>query len=344
MPSRLNHKRAGVLSLGLVATSSLVSAGPCDIYAEGDTPCVAAHSTTRSLYSDYDGALYQVQRASDNTTTDISPLSPGGVANADTQDSFCEGTSCLISIIYDQSEQGNHLTRAPPGGAAEGPAPGGYDNLADATAAPVTLNGQKVYGVYSLPGTGYRNNNATGTAVGDDPEGMYAVFDGTHYNDQCCFDYGNAEVNSLDNGNGHMETIYFGSNADYGFGTGDGPWIMGDLENNLAAKETDGQNPDLPTMSSRFVTAIVKGEPGSWAIRGGDATEGSLSTFYDGQRPTEPGYDPMSKEGAIILGIGGDNSNWAEGTFYEGIMTFGYPSDETEEAVQADIVAAKYAA
>lgn len=51
----------------------------------------------------------------------------------------------------------------------------------------------------------------------------------------------------------------------------------------------------------------------------------------------------MSKEGAIILGIGGDNSNGAQGTFYEGVMTSGYPSDATENSVQANIVAAKYA-
>lgn len=51
----------------------------------------------------------------------------------------------------------------------------------------------------------------------------------------------------------------------------------------------------------------------------------------------------MSKEGAIILGIGGDNSVSAQGTWYEGVMTSGYPSDATENSVQANIVAAKYA-
>ena len=50
----------------------------------------------------------------------------------------------------------------------------------------------------------------------------------------------------------------------------------------------------------------------------------------------------MKKEGAIILGIGGDNSIGAAGTFYEGVMTSGYPSDATENAVQANIVAAGY--
>ena len=54
------------------------------------------------------------------------------------------------------------------------------------------------------------------------------------------------------------------------------------------------------------------------------------------------GYNPMHKEGAIILGIGGDNSKGAQGTFYEGVMTSGYPSDATENSVQANIVAAAY--
>ncbi len=53
--------------------------GPCDIYASGGTPCVAAHSTTRALYGAYNGPLYQVRRSSDNTTRDIGVLSAGGV-------------------------------------------------------------------------------------------------------------------------------------------------------------------------------------------------------------------------------------------------------------------------
>src|SRR5690348_6315495 len=54
---------------------------PCDLYAAGGTPCVAAHSTTRALYASYNGPLYQVRRASDKATRDIGVLSPGGVAN-----------------------------------------------------------------------------------------------------------------------------------------------------------------------------------------------------------------------------------------------------------------------
>ena len=334
MSSRSNLPRS--LALGLAATGSLVAAsGPCDIYASGGTPCVAAHSTTRALYSSYNGPLYQVKRSSDSATTTIAPLSAGGVANAATQDSFCSGTSCLITIIYDQSGHGNDLTDAPAGGAAGGP-----DNLASATAAPISLNGQKAYGVFVAPGTGYRNNAATGTATGDDPEGIYAVLDGTHYNGGCCFDYGNAEVSSTDTGAGHMEAIYFGNCNVWGVGAGSGPWIMADLENGLFSGENAKANDADLSISDRFITAIVKGESNQWAIRGGNAASGSLSTFYSGVRPS--GYNPMHKEGAIILGTGGDNSDGAEGTFYEGVMTTGYPSDDTENAVQANIVAAKY--
>lgn len=341
MSSKSALKRASALAL--VGAGSLARAGPCDIYASGGTPCVAAHSTTRALYDDYTGALYQVLRGSDSSTTDISPLS-SGVADADSQDSFCKGTTCLISIIYDQSGSGNHLTQAPPGGAASGPEANGYDYLASAIGAPVTLNGQKAYGVFSSPFTGYRNNDVNGTATGDDPEGMYAVFDGTHYNTGCCFDYGNAETNSRDTGNGHMEAIYFGTGdgSGHGTGSGNGPWIMADLENGLFSGYDHINNDADPTITSRFVTAIVKGEPNQWAIRGGDATTGQLSTYYSGVRP-DGGYDPMIKEGAIILGIGGDNSDSAQGTFYEGVMTTGYPSDDTENKVQANIVAAGYA-
>jgi hypothetical protein len=314
---------------------------PCDIYASGGTPCVAAHSTTRALYASYNGPLYQVRRASDNTTRDIGVLSAGGGADAATQDSFCAGTTCLIVVIYDQSGRNNRLTQAPPGGFS-GPAPGGYDNLANAVKAPTTVYGRRAYGVYVDPGVGYRDNTTNGVAKGDQPEGMYAIFDGTHYNGGCCFDYGNAETNSRDNGNGTMEAIYFGNIKVWGYGAGNGPWIMADLENGLFSGVNQRYNANDPSISHRYLTAIIKGEPNHWSIRGGNAQSGSLSTFYNGARPNVAGYNPMKKEGAIILGIGGDNSHGAAGTFYEGVMTSGYPSDATENAVQANIVAAGY--
>ncbi|MEV0941106.1 arabinofuranosidase catalytic domain-containing protein [Micromonospora wenchangensis] len=313
--------------------------GPCDIYAAGGTPCVAAHSTTRALYGAYNGPLYQVRRTSDNTTRDVGVLSAGGVVNAATQDSFCANTSCVITIIYDQSGRNNRLTQAP-GGYWPGPAPGGWDNLADAKAAPITVGGQKAYGVYVSPGTGYRNNNTNGVATGDQPEGIYAVVDGTHYNQWCCFDYGNAQTDGQADSPAIMETVYFGANKQWGYGAGAGPWVMADLEWGLFSGVNAGYN-NIASINHRFVTAMVKGEPNHWAIRGGNAQSGGLTTYFDGRRPN--GYHPMKKEGAILLGIGGDNSVSGRGTFFEGVLTSGYPLPATEDAVQANIAGAGYA-
>lgn len=89
---------------------------------------------------------------------------------------------------------------------------------------------------------------------------MYAVLDGTHYNDACCFDYGNAETSSRDTGNGHMEAIYFGDNTIWGTGSGSGPWIMADLENGLFSGSSPDNNSGDPLISYRFLTAVVKGK------------------------------------------------------------------------------------
>ncbi|GCF10236.1 arabinofuranosidase catalytic domain-containing protein [Dictyobacter arantiisoli] len=322
-----------------IASTQARAAGslPCDLYASGGTPCVAAHSTVRALFSAYNGNLYQVRRASDNTTLNIGVLSAGGYANAAAQDSFCAGTSCVITIIYDQSGRGNNLTQAPAGGAAPGP-----DNLANASALPLTVSGHHVYGVYIPSGTGYRDNSTNGIATGDNAEGEYAIFDGTHYNGGCCFDYGNAETNSRDDGNGTMEAIYFGNIRVWGYGSGNGPWVMADLENGLFSGVNVGFNSGDQSITSHYVTAMVNGGPNQWAIKAGNAQSGSLTTMYSGPRPNASGYNPMHKQGAIILGTGGDNSDGADGSFFEGAMTSGYPSDATENAVQANIVAAGY--
>jgi hypothetical protein len=137
-----------------------------------------------------------------------------------------------------------------------------------------------------------------------------------------------------------MEAIYFGTIKVWGFGSGNGPWIMADMENGLFAGSATGLQSADPTTNFRFTTAMVEGESNQWAILGGNAQSGSLATDFSGVRPA--GYNPMHKEGAIILGIGGDNSKGSAGTFYEGVMTSGYPSASTENAVQAAIVAAGY--
>jgi hypothetical protein len=327
--------------------------GPCDIYAAAGAPCVAAHSTTRALYASYNGPLYQVLRQSDGKTLDIgvvqavaSPVpDAGGYADAAAQDAFCANTYCWITTIYDQSPKHNDLIQAPRG-AFSGPAMGGFNNIPVADMAPITIMGHKAYGVFIEPGMGLRNNDVRGTAVDDQAQGQYWVVSGHHYNDGCCFDYGNAETDSRDDDNGTMETTYFG-NAPYWFhGNPPGPWIMTDQENNLVGcVNPDGSKlcKDLPNITWRFVTAIAKGEPHHWTSMGGDAQKGALSVMFDGGR-VDHTYDPMRKQGAILLGNGGDNSIGSQGTFYEGAMTAAgtFPSDATDQLVQANVVAARY--
>ena len=329
--------------------------GPCDIYGAAGTPCVTAHSTTRALSAAYSGPLYQVKRQSDGRTLDIgvvravaSPLPDGGgYADGAAQDAFCANTICVINRIYDQSDKANHLYQAPPGPQFPGPAKGAFDTQPIADMAPITIGGHKAYGVYIMPGMGFRNNDATGLAINDEPEGIYSVVDGTHYDSGCCFNYGNASTNGRAIGTGTMETTYFGTSTAWGSGNGPGPWIMSDMEAGLFSGYNARQNVADPTIDSwRFVTAVVDGGGGNkWDLRGGNAQKGSLTTFYSGVRPgslTNNSYYPMRKQGAILLGTGGDNGNGSSGTFYEGVMTTGFPSEATTDAVQANIVAARY--
>jgi hypothetical protein len=291
----------------------------------------------RALYAAYNGPLYQVKKA-DGTTKDINVLAPGGFANSADQDTFCGVDACTISIIYDQSGRGNNLTSAPAGGAKTTP-----DNEANAKVLTATFSGHKVYGVHVAPGIGYRNNAACDTAVGDDAETEYMVVDSQVQNKGCCFDYGNMERNSRDNGEGTMEAVYYGTCTIWGKGGGAGPWVMGDLENGLWAGNNSPFNANMPvTLPIKYVTAMVKGDKAGtnhWTIKVGDAQTGMLTTPFDGQRPSTR-YNPMRKEGGIGMGTGGDNSNGATGNFFEGVMTAAYSSNAADDAVQASIVAA----
>ena len=328
--------------------------GPCDVYEQGGAPCVAAHSTTRALYAAYDGPLYQVMRQSDGKTLDINVVKAtsedaGGYADAASQDEFCKDTYCWVTVLYDQSGNGNHLYQAPRGGFS-GPAMGGYNNVPVADWAPVNVMGHKVYGLMIVPGMGLRFNDPVGTAVDDQAEGQYWVISGHHYNSGCCFDYGNAETDSRDDGDGTMETTYFGNQPAWYYGDAPGPWIMTDQENNLVGCVNDDPNDKycrgLEAIGWRFVTATADGEPHHWRTMGGDAQNGELKVYYDGGRIRNPrnSYDPMRKQGAILLGNGGDNSNGSSGTFYEAAMTAAgtFPTQETNQAVQANVVAAQY--
>jgi hypothetical protein len=347
-PSRLRSSlKASLLTLvtaaltmlalvGLPAVSQAAGTLPCDLYATAGTPCVAAHSTTRALFSAYSGSLYQVKRWSDSATTNIGTLTAGGYANAAAQDSFCSGTSCTITVIYDQTSKHNNLTIEGPGGN------GAQDYGANAAALPLTVGGHSVYGLYVSAGVGYRNNATSGIATGSTGEGMYMVTAGTHVNNRCCFDYGNAETSGNDTGNGHMDAINFGTECWFSPCSGSGPWVQADLENGLFAGGNGSWSANTGR-SSAYVTALLKNNGTStYAIKDGNAQSGGLATRYNGALPNLGGYVPMHKEGAIVLGTGGDNSNGSVGSFYEGVMTSGYPTDAADNAVQANIVSVGY--
>jgi hypothetical protein len=353
---------AGACTVGTVP-------GVCDILATAGNPCVAAHSTVRALYGAYTGNLYQVCKGSfvpgpnscKGTTMDIGVVA-GGYANAAAQDMFCSGGSCTISIVYDQSANANHLKPAPTGGGAVGSA----DNPANAADLPTTLNTHKVYGISIKTGMGYRAGcmgcgvaKATGTATGDAAETEYMV---TSQNGKqepagpegCCFDYGNAETDLHDDGAATMEAVYFGGGVAWGTGSpgghANGPWVMADLENGLFAGWQNNQNQNISTntpLKDNFVTAVVVGDvasqnsgKGRFALYGGNAQTGPLTTMWDGIRPT--GYVPMKKQGSIILGTGGYNSDSGTGQWFEGVMASGAATLATCSAIQANIVAAGY--
>jgi hypothetical protein len=154
---------------------------------------------------------------------------------------------------------------------------------------------------------------------------------------------GNAETNSRDNGNGHMAAINFSTECWLSPCSGSGPWVQADLENGLFAG-ANGSDTNNHGNSSAFVTALVKDNgTTTYAIKGGNAQSGGLTTWYNGALPNIGGYVPMHQEGAIVLGTGGDNSKSSIGSFFEGVMTAGYPTDAADNAVQANIVSVGYA-
>ncbi len=324
-----------VVAAPVPATSAASAARPCNIYAAGGTPCVAAYSTVRALYRTYRGPLYQVTRVSDGTAVNIGTL-PDGYADAAAQNSFCAGTVCTITRIYDQSGHHNDLGVGPIGGN------GGPDAAAIANALPVKAGGHLVYGVSVQAGVGYRNDVTDDVATGAQPQGAYMVTSGTHVDGVCCFDFGNAETSGTDTGNGHMDAINFGTECWFTPCTGSGPWVQADLENGLFSGG-NGSDPANKGNSSTFVTAIVDNNgTTTYAIKDANAQSGGVNTEYSGPLPDIGGYTPMHQEGAVILGTGGDNSNGSDGSFFEGVLTAGYPSATTENAVQANIVSAGY--
>ena len=165
-----------MLIYSTLSSTTLAAEGPCDILDAAGNTCVAAHSTVRALYAAYDGPLYNVTRTSDGTSLNVGLISAGGFADKKAHDAFCSPKmDCVISNVFDQSPQGNHL--------------GQRHKLINASRHAITVGADKtpVYGMWFDPGFGYHVDNTTGVATGNDPESIYAVMSGKNFNGGCWY-------------------------------------------------------------------------------------------------------------------------------------------------------------
>jgi hypothetical protein len=291
----------------------------------------------RALSREYGGNLYQVKKTT-GETRDIAVLTAGGFANAAEQDAFCGTDACTVSVLYDQSGRGNHLESAPANcylGSASVPS-----KESDAKRHPLTASSHSVYALETIPGDGYRDNETNGMPIDAQAQGIYAVVDGTRYGSECCWDFGNATTDNCYGVLGTANALFFGE-AYWGTGAGTAPWFMADFEAGVwagGAGESSAVNPDNPSASYPFAMGILKTNATSYAIRVGNAQSGDLVTAYDGALP----FARWTMEGGIVLGLSSDATNISRGTFFEGAITSGRPSDATDALVLRSVQAARY--
>jgi hypothetical protein len=338
--------------------------GPCDIYEKGGNPCVAAYSTIRRLLSTYTGPLYQVRSGSNAMNTGTGGMTHdipqvNGFADLAAQTTACANTTCTVSKLYDQSGKGNHI------GVAKAGLPNGGE-FADEddfettigrtdTKDKIKVGGRDVYSLYMEARQGYRQSAiGNGMALGDDPQGIYMLADGTRTGTACCWDFGNVTTNPKSYA--EMNTLFFGV-AFWGKGAGTGPWFGGDFEagvwmggsnpgepgwGGLNDAANAPANPNNPSLRVKYALGFLKtgNGPERYALRMADLqTATAVTTAYAGNYPSTKHLDA---KGAVVLGVGGDNSNNSWSTFYEGAIVQGYPPDASEDAVLQNLKALGY--
>jgi non-reducing end alpha-L-arabinofuranosidase len=377
--------------------------GPCDIYAAAGQECVAAYSTVRRLLSTYTGPLYQIRVGSSqfnigglvvtNPTVTWRPMvgnnptqtmpQPGelvdipqtadGFADPNIQRERCPlGTTCTVSLLYDQSGRGNHMPVAKGGQDAGGDfaALDDFETVMDERAA-LTVGGHPVYSLFMQRRQGYRlTTPGNGVPVDQEAQGIYMLADGTHSAAECCWDFGNVTPNPRQFS--EMNTLFFGQGY-WGDGNATPPWFGADFEagvwmggsaegepgwgqlygegdprnNNGTARPPNPNNPSMAGV--RFALGFLKTNDdadNTYVLRMANAsTATEVQTAHRGPYPKlsfPNGAHGADNQGAVVLGVGGDNSNNSFGTFYEGAVVAGFPDDATELAVMQNIQAARY--
>src|SRR5690606_26393249 len=352
------------------------------------------YSTIRRLRSAYTGPLYQIRVGSSQyniggrrvTNPDATwngqgqnpqqtvdepgelhdiPQTADGFADASVQEALCPlGTTCTVSLLYDQSGKGNDLPVAK-GGLSNGGSWAALDNfetVMDDRAA-LTVSGHRVFALYMQARQGYRIQRVgDGMPIGHEPQGIYMLADGTRVGRACCWDFGNVSTNPASYA--EMNTLFFGE-AYWGRGNGSYPWFGADFEAGVwmggsqagdpgwgelnASMQQRLPNTNKPSMASaKYALGFLKTNDdadNTYALRMADiATANDVHTAYRGRYPKLSYANPhgTDNKGAIVIGVGGDNSNNPFGTFYECAIVAGFPADETEQAVLQSIKAVGY--
>jgi hypothetical protein len=312
---------------------------------------VAAHSMTRALFSTYGGKLFQVTRQSDSRTQDISVTLAGGRVDLATLNSFCaSGTTCGISILYDQTGNGNDLSQK-----LQSKMPTvALWTTKGGTSLPYCLT-QASQDDGAIPGSGgqfLRNRlNTQKIPTGRQPTTEYMVVYAKYYPGHCCYDYGNMEAikgesaslqGTGNDGPGTMFALYFGQTRDWTVGAGNGPWGMVDMEDGVySGGESNGSgnnnDPSFRYPGTNVVGLLAKTNgTSSFVLKVGDmeSTAGFV-TPWSGNLPS--GYAPLRLEGGLSLGEGGDGSNNVDGAFFEGFVVAGEESDTTDTSIQSNL-------
>jgi hypothetical protein len=301
---------------------------------------------TRALFAAYGGKLFQVTRTSDGKTQTISALSTGGGADVSTLNSFCSGTTCGVSVLYDQTGNGNDLSQA---SRPNMPTVAIWTTKAGSSLPyALTQNSGGPGRIGGDPNGQYLRNRTHTKKVptGSAPQTEYMVVYAKYYKGHCCYDYGNMEAGIQNDGPGTMNALYFGQTKDWTWGAGNGPWGMVDMEDGVFSfgsgagidpsnGNPNGQNVHDPAFvyPQTNVVAVLSKTNGtsSFAVKVGDVEAGGLTTAWNGALPY--GYAPLHQEGGLSLGEGGDGSDNVDGAFFEGVVVAGEESDPTDDAI-----------
>ena len=302
---------------------------------------------TRALFAAYNGNLFQVRRASDAKTQDIGVASMGGQVDLTTLNTFCTGTTCAVSKLYDQAGNGNDMSQAT---AANQPAVQFWTTLDGTTKLPMAVSTNRQW----LRNRLQTKKIPTGSKPQTEYMVVHAAFAGAIAGTNgCCYDYGNMETQITDDGPGTMSALYFGSATDWTRGAGSGPWGMMDLENGLFAggagiknlnqgsASVNAQNPSIKFSGNNIAVIFGKTDgTANFTLKYGNAATGALSTAWSGGLPTQPNptpYIPLQQQGGLSLGEGGDGSNMGTGAFSEGVVIAAQTTDATDNAIQTNL-------